>query len=86
MWTHTMGIPGRGPIIGGMGGGIIGMPPICMGGIGAEMCGAGATLFCMSLGVDVWLFGFDWVGLGLVGSSVWNTMNKWMIVQYNILM
>ena len=48
-----MGIPGRGPIIGGMGGGIIGMPPICMGGIGAEMCGAGATLFCMSLGVDV---------------------------------
>ena len=65
-----MGIPGRGPIIGGIGGGIMGIPAIGMGGIGAVMCGAaGATLFCMSLGVDVWLLSFDCVGLGLVGSS-----------------
>jgi len=30
----TTGIPGRGPIMGGMGGGIIGIPPIGMVGIG----------------------------------------------------
>ena len=31
----TIGIPGRGPIIWCIGGGIIGAPPIGMGGIGA---------------------------------------------------
>ena len=72
-----MGIPGRGPIIGGIGGGIIGIPAMGMGGTGAEICGGGTTLFCISLGADVWLLGFDWVGLGLVGSSVWSVMNTW---------
>ena len=35
MDTLTIGIPGRGPIIWGIGGGIMGAPPISMGGIGA---------------------------------------------------
>lgn len=49
--THTIGIPGRGPIIGGIGGGTMCIPAIGMGGTGAEMCGEGVTLFCMSLGI-----------------------------------
>ena len=53
MDTLTIGIPGRGPIIGGIGGGIMGAPPIGMGGIGAAaMCGEGVILFCISLGAD----------------------------------
>lgn len=49
--TRTIGIPGRGPIIGGIGGGIMGIPPIGIGGIGAaDICGGGTTLFCISLG------------------------------------
>ena len=53
MGMLTIGIPGHGPIIGGIGGGIMGPPPIGMGGIGAgAMCGEGVILFCISLGPD----------------------------------
>ena len=50
--TLTTGILGRGPIIGGIGDGIMGAPAIGMCGIGAAaMCGEGVTLFCISLGL-----------------------------------
>ena len=66
-----VGIPGRGPIIGGIGGGIMCIPPIGTGGIGAGvMCGEGVTLFCISLDADEWLLVLVCVGVGLVGSSV----------------
>ena len=42
----TIGIPGCGPIIGGISGGIMGAP--AMG--AAAMCGEGVILFCISLG------------------------------------
>ena len=49
--TLTIGIPGHGPVIGGIGGGIMGAPAIGMCGIGAAaMCGEGVILFCISLG------------------------------------
>ena len=53
MGTLTIGIPGRGPIIGGIGCGIMCAPAIGIGGIGATaMCGEGVILFCISLGAD----------------------------------
>ena len=53
MGTLTIGIPGCGPIIGGIGGGIMCAPAIGIGGIGATaMCGEGEILFCISLGAD----------------------------------